>query len=208
MNEVNRAGGYQGRVTPNMRAEDFASHIDFLLSLYKPEFTQVQLNLLDSHDTPRFLTCVKNDKAALKLAWQFIFAFPGAPCIYYGDEIGVDGSQDPDCRKSFPWDESKWDHDLRDHLKTLISLRKAHPVLRTGEYKKLYAEHGVIVFQRAGVNENLIVVINVSEGTRQVEVPREAGGKPQVLFGQASEISSKDGYIQFTVSAQSGSVIK
>jgi cyclomaltodextrinase / maltogenic alpha-amylase / neopullulanase len=120
-----------------MRAEDFASHIDYLLSLYQPEFTQVQLNLLDSHDTTRFLTCVKNDKAALKLAWQFILTFPGAPCIYYGDEIGMDGNHDPDCCKSFPWDESKWDQDLRNHLKAFILLRKAHPALRAGEYKKL-----------------------------------------------------------------------
>jgi cyclomaltodextrinase len=208
MNEVNKVGGYQGRVTPHMRAEDFASHIDYLLSLYKSEFTQVQLNLLDSHDTPRFLTCVKNDKAALKLAWQFIFAFPGAPCIYYGDEIGVDGSHDPDCRKSFPWDESKWDHDLRDHLKALITLRKAHPVLRTGEYKKLYAEHGVIVFERSDAREKLIVAINASESTRQVEIPREESRKPQVLFGQISSISSKDGRIQFTVPARNGFVLK
>jgi neopullulanase len=208
MHEVNRVGGYQGRVTPHMRAEDFASHIDYLLGLYKPEFTQVQLNLLDSHDTPRFLTCVKNDKAALKLAWQFIFTFPGAPCIYYGDEIGMDGGHDPDCRKSFPWDESKWDHDLHDHLKALITLRKAHPILRTGEYKKLYAEHGVIAFERSDAKEKLIVAINASESTRQVEVPREAGGKPQVLFGQASSITSKDGRVQFTVSARTGIIVK
>ena len=208
MHEVNRVGGYQGRVTPHMCAEDFASHIDYLLSLYKPEFTQVQLNLLDSHDTPRFLTCVKNDKAALKLAWQFIFTFPGAPCIYYGDEIGMDGGHDPDCRKSFPWDESKWDHDLHDHLKALITLRKAHPILRTGEYKKLYAEPGVMVFERSDAKEKLIGVINASESTRQVEVPREAGGKPQVLFGQASSITSKDGRVQFTVSARTGIIVK
>ena len=208
MHEVNRVGGYQGRVIPHMRAEDFASHIDYLLGLYEPEVTQVQLNLLDSHDTPRFLTCVKNDKAALKLAWQFIFTFPGAPCIYYGDEIGMDGSHDPDCRKSFPWDESKWDHDLRDHLKALITLRKAHPALRTGGYKKLYAEHGVMVFERSDAGEKLIVAINVSESTRQVEIPHEESRKPQVLFGQISNISSNDGRIRFTVPARSGFVLK
>jgi glycosidase len=120
----------------------------------------------------------------------------------------VDGSHDPDCRKSFPWDESKWDHDLRDHLKALITLRKAHPVLRTGEYKKLYAEHGVIVFERSDAREKLIVAINASESTRQVEIPREESRKPQVLFGQISSISSKDGRIQFTVPARNGFVLK
>ena len=208
MDEVKRVGGYLGRVHSHMSAEGFSQHIDYMLGLYTSDINQVQLNLLDSHDTPRFLTCVGNDKNSLKLAWQFIFTFPGTPCIYYGDEIGMDGSHDPDCRKPFQWDKSKWDHNLRDHLRSLIALRKAYPVLRTGEYKKLYAEHGVIVYERTDAKEKLIVAINASEGMRKVEVRREAGRQPQIVFGQASDISSKDGRIQFTISARSGIVVK
>jgi hypothetical protein len=66
----------------------------------------------------------------------------------------------------------------------------------------------VIVFERSDAREKLIIAINASEGTRQVEIPREESRKPQVLFGQASEVSSKDGQIQFTVSACSGFVVK
>ena len=208
MDEVKRVGGYHGRVHPKMNAEGFSQHIEYMLGLYPSDINQVQFNLLDSHDTPRFLTCVGNDKNALKLAWQFLFTFPGAPCIYYGDEIGIDGSHDPDCRKSFQWDESKWDNDLRDYLKKLIVLRKAHPALRTGEYKKLYAEDGVVVYERTDSREKLLVAINASESTRHVEVWGEAGRKPQIIFGQASDISSKDGRIQFTISARSGILIK
>jgi len=80
--------------------------------------------------------------AALLLAWLFLFTYPGAPCIYYGDEIGLDGGADPECRKSFPWDETRWDHDLRDYLKKLIVLRKENPALRRGSLLRL-ASHSV-----------------------------------------------------------------
>ena len=87
-----------------MNAYDFANELDRILNLYPKDITYAQLNLLDSHDMPRFLSCVNGDKNALKLAWLFMFTIPGAPCIYYGDEIGVDGGHDPECRKSFPWE--------------------------------------------------------------------------------------------------------
>jgi neopullulanase len=94
---------YQG-IQQAIAAHEFANRIDHNLQLYKPDTTYSQFNLLDSHDTPRFLSCASGDKDALKLAWLFLFSYPGAPCIYYGDEIGVDGEHDPDCRKSFPWE--------------------------------------------------------------------------------------------------------
>ena len=81
----------------------FADAIDHLLTLYDWKVTLVQLNLLSSHDMPRFLTLVQGDKAALQLATLFQMTFPGAPCIYYGDEIGMAGGHDPDCRRAFPW---------------------------------------------------------------------------------------------------------
>jgi cyclomaltodextrinase len=108
MNITKQAGELGQRVRPEMSANDFADEIDRLLNLYRPEITRSQLNLLDSHDMPRFLSCAGGDQASLKLAWLLILSVPGAPCIYYGDEVGVDGEHDPDCRKSFPWDESKW----------------------------------------------------------------------------------------------------
>ena len=95
--------------------------------------TRAQLNLLDSHDTARFITCARGDESALRLAALFMLTYPGAPCIYYGDEIGLDGRHDPDCRKAFPCDENRWNHDLRDFFKRCIALRWAHPALRRGD---------------------------------------------------------------------------
>jgi cyclomaltodextrinase / maltogenic alpha-amylase / neopullulanase len=60
-------------------AHEFADRIDHNLGLYKPDITYAQMNLLDSHDTPRFLSCVSGDKDSLKLAWLFMFTYPGAP---------------------------------------------------------------------------------------------------------------------------------
>ena len=188
MRIVNQAGGYQGRVRSEMSANDFADEIDRLLHLYKPEITYSQLNLLDSHDTPRFLSCARGDQPSLKLAWLFMLTFPGAPCIYYGDEIGVDGEHDPDCRKSFPWDESQWDHSLLDYLKSAISLRKTHPSLRRGTFTRLWSADGVYAFGRALEGESLLVALNASEEPRQIEVQYEAKKKPKVLFGQPSDI--------------------
>ena len=170
LNETLKAGGYQGNVG-HIDANEFATRIDSILEMYSPDVTRVQLNLLDSHDTPRFLTCAGRDLNSLQLALTFIFTYPGAPCIFYGDEIGLYGRHDPECRQPFPWDESKWNHDLRDFVKGLIALRKAHPVLRgNGSYKKLSASDSIYVFERASESETLIIALNASECARKVEV--------------------------------------
>ena len=103
---------------------EFADEVSRVISMYPPEVAASQLNLLDSHDMPRFLTCCGGDKDALKLAWLFVCILPGAPCIYYGDEVGLDGRHDPDCRKGFPWDEAVWDHDLMSWYRQCISIRR------------------------------------------------------------------------------------
>ncbi len=66
----------------------------------------------------------KAEPDKLRLAYQFLLAYPGAPAIYYGDEVGLEGGKDPDCRKAFPWNENEWDRDLRNFIQNLISIRK------------------------------------------------------------------------------------
>ena len=93
-------------------AEAFARAIGSLIDLYHPNVTNVQLNLLDSHDMARFLSLAKGDKSALRLATLFQMTYPGAPSIYYGDEIGLAGGHDPFNRAAFPWESTDWDMDL------------------------------------------------------------------------------------------------
>lgn len=174
LSETRRSVGYRD-VRP-LNIAEFADAIDAILNLYDPAVTQAQLNLLNSHDTPRFITSVRGDQTALRLALLFLFTFPGAPCIYYGNEIGVDGGHDPDCRKAFPWDPSRWDHGLLAFVKKCIALRRAHPALRRGTFDRLYAEDGVYVSARALANETLIVALNVASTIRSIDVSLERLG--------------------------------
>ncbi|MBV6395516.1 MAG: Neopullulanase 2 [Anaerolineales bacterium] len=204
---IRDAGGIKDRVHV-LDANGFANEADRLLSLYSPEITRAQFNLLDSHDMPRFLTCAGGDTSALKLAWLFMMTFPGAPCIYYGDEIGLDGGHDPDCRKSFPWDETKWNRGLLDYLKSAISLRKSHVALRRGTFERLWSADGVYAFGRAHADESLVAALNASEAATRIEVRFEAKKKTQVLFGQPVDIESADGRLKFTVPPRAGVVLK
>ena len=188
-------------------AHEFANRIDYNLGLYKKDITYSQLNLLDSHDTPRFLSCTSGDKSTLKLAWLFMFCYPGAPCIYYGDEIGLDGEHDPYCRKSFPWDENQWDRELLNYAKEVSALRTKNPALKRGDYKRLWSANGVYAFSRSLEAETCVVALNASESPQHVNVTHEAGHHPTVIFGRALDISV-DGKLKFTVPPRSGVVLK
>jgi alpha-glucosidase len=107
-----------------------------------------QLNLLDSHDTWRFLTLVGGSVEKMTLAVALLFGYPGAPCIYYGDEIGLEGGRDPDCRRCFDWERGRWNHSLFEHYRAMIALRKARGELRHGAYQALVADGDVFAFGR------------------------------------------------------------
>jgi len=204
---LHQQANYHGIHHP-IDAHEFANRIDHNLGLYKQDITYSQLNLLDSHDTPRFLSSVSNDKSALKLAWLFQFSYPGAPCIYYGDEIGLDGKHDPDCRQSFPRDDHKWDKNLLAYVKELIALRKKNPALRRGDFKRLWSADGVYAFSRSFEGKTFVVAINVSESPQQVHVTYEAQRSPKVVFGEASQISPDGERLRFTIPPRSGAVLK
>jgi neopullulanase len=197
---VRHTGGLKDRIRP-MSGHDFLNEMDRILNLYPREIAYAQFNLLDSHDMPRFLTCAGGDRDSLKLAWLFLFTIPGAPCFFYGDEVGVDGGHDPDCRKGFPWNEAKWDHDLRDYAKACIALRKKHASLRRGDYKRLHADGDVAAYSRSYENETLTVAFNTAGGQRTVELP--FGKTPKALFGSPGIEGN-----HITIPARSGVVMR
>lgn len=153
---------------PLLDVASFAEVVDENLRRYPQDVVYAQLNLLDSHDTPRFLTLALGDESAYRLASLFLMTYPGAPCIYYGDEIGMTGGRDPDCRRAFPWpDDSsvaseRWNLALLDHTRRAIALRKAHPALRRGDFIRLHAAEEVYAFARRLGDEVLVVVLNTS----------------------------------------------
>lgn len=120
-------------------------------------------NQLDSHDTARFKTLLGKDVARLPLAVVWLFTWPGVPCIYYGDEVGVDGANDPMCRKPFPWDESKQDGNLLALYQRMTKLRQRSLALRRGGCQALHAEGDVVVFVRVYQQQRALVAINRGE---------------------------------------------
>ncbi|MEJ2665627.1 MAG: glycoside hydrolase family 13 protein [Deinococcales bacterium] len=160
------------RIRP-LDAAGFAEALEALLERYPREIVHAQLNLLGSHDTPRARTVLLEDDAALQVAYLLLFTLPGAPCIYYGDELGLTGGHDPGCRNSMPWDDpATWDRELLARLTRLAGLRRDHAALRRGDTKVLLADGTVLAYARTGGDERLLVVVNV--GTEAAELPADA----------------------------------
>jgi cyclomaltodextrinase len=151
----------------------FAGVLAHVLGLYDPAVTAVQLNLLDSHDTPRFLTLASGDRATLRLATLLQVTLPGAPCIYYGDEIGMEGGPDPDSRRAFPDDESRWDRSLLDFTRAAIALRHASAGLRGLGWRVAGATDGAIALDRGEGTDRWMVALNAGEAPVEltIEVP-------------------------------------
>jgi cyclomaltodextrinase / maltogenic alpha-amylase / neopullulanase len=149
----------------------FAHEVEALLKIYPREVTEVQMNLLDSHDTARYLSIANGDETALRLSTLFQMVYPGAPCIYYGNEIGMSGGRDPLSRASFPWGEETWNKDLRNFFKKAVALRHAHPALRRGAYVSLYARDDVYALGRALDDDKLVVAFNTGRAIAQASIP-------------------------------------
>lgn len=144
-------------------AAHYAARIETLLARY-PEATHLaNLNLLESHDTARLLTTASHDTASVLLATLLTMTFPGAPCVYYGSEVGLAGSFDPECRRAFPWDESQWDLTLLDAHRELITLRREHPALRSAGYRTISAAGHLYVCERFDNSERLLVAVNAGD---------------------------------------------
>lgn len=125
--------------------EAFNNRINNIIALYREETCQLLYNLLDSHDTERFLRFCGENKKKLKLAAAFQMLFVGSPAIYYGDEAGMTGENDPDCRRCMIWDE-KADRELWQWYKKLISLRRIYSCIRRGRRRTILADNEKSVF--------------------------------------------------------------
>jgi glycosidase len=153
-------------------AERTASRLAGLQRAIPDRSRASMLNLLGSHDTSRIATRLAGEPAAIRLAVALQLTSPGAPMVYYGDEIGLEGGEDPDCRRTMPWDRNDWDEDLFDWHRRLIALRHARPSLR-GDIDVTTA-HGTdtLVRERSDGTETVWVVANRSDSA--VPIPMDA----------------------------------
>lgn len=132
---------------------------------------------VSSHDIPRALWRLRGNQELFQLAYALLFAFPGSPAIYYGDEVGLSQPNpytlwqgDPYCRAPFPWDEALWNREALGFLRRLVRLKKTHPALRRGSLLPLKAPEGVLAFRRRYRGEEVWAFF-AKEGAR-LRLPR------------------------------------
>ena len=156
-----------------LKTVEFADKVEDLLKLYPKDHVYAMYVPLGSHDTERLWFKLGGNLDKVKLAFMFQFAYPGAPAIYYGDEIGLDGDKDPDCRRAFPWDPANWQGDLQPWVRSLVAARKSRSSLRRGDFIRILAddETNVYAFSRTLGEEKTLVVLNFSDKSQDIQVP-------------------------------------
>lgn len=198
-------GGTYSPPTP-LDAAGFARDIEAMLALYDWQIALAQLNLLSSHDMPRFLTLVRGDSSALRMAMLFQMTMPGAPTVYYGDEIGLQGGYDPACRGAMPWDERQWDVRLRDYVRATIRLRCAYPALRRGSYRTLLASGELFAYERAYEGQRFIVTFNTAQTSQVLRLmPQPPVQRVTCVFGEG-QAQVAAGAFSVTLPARTGAV--
>ncbi|MBC8401818.1 MAG: glycoside hydrolase family 13 protein [Candidatus Marinimicrobia bacterium] len=220
-----------------------ATELDDLLKSarqdYRPETAYALQNMLDSHDMERLASAAANPDrwmdhgnnlqynpdfkisppdqvgwSKIKAILTFQFTYPGAPYIYYGDEVGMWGADDPDCRKPMVWAEYNFDDetahpcdrlpdcnysrdcdkvcinlDILNTYKTLIQLRKKYSALMHGSYQTVLTanEKGLIAFQRSNKNEIILAVFNSSKSIQEIPENLLNRNKLQLVFSSESK---------------------
>ena len=202
---------------PGISGQEYRERIDRLISFYPWPIQLVQLNLLDSHDTSRALSVLGGDVRALELASLLLFTYPGAPSIYYGSEIGVDGALPGDrwARRSFPWDHpEQWNRKLLAMTKSLIALRRQHEPLRTGAYDAVAATADSYAFVRRSRESRLLVAVNSGDQPDSLVLPLEralsnvAAVRQRFAVGEATRVSLADDTMTLELPARSGVVLE
>ncbi|MDN5344455.1 MAG: cyclomaltodextrinase / maltogenic alpha-amylase / neopullulanase [Clostridia bacterium] len=207
------------------------STLDFLLGLIRLRYPEAAnfalLNLLGSHDTARVITAFQEGLRSLpghsgsygeavthlRPAIILQLTYPGAPLIYYGDEVGLTGGPDPDCRRTMPWDPGAWDQDLQGLYRRLIALRHQLAPLRRGFFEPLFSDDAAAVYayaRRIG-EERVIVVLNTSDAPQTVNL---AAGDLAFPDGQTLRDGLGDRYftvqdsrIALPLAANSGAIL-
>ena len=188
-------------------AETFYHILTEIYASYPKEVSHSLMNLLGTHDTARILTLLgdggegeflPNDTLAhmvltqeeraraiplLKLASALQFTVFGVPCVYYGDEAGLEGYGDPFCRKPFPW--GREETELLTHYRALGKLRREHPALKEGEFRFVECTPTAFAFERACASERILVLANMGDA-KTFALPK---GCTNALTGEACKDS-------------------
>ncbi|MEH6992575.1 alpha-glycosidase [Neobacillus drentensis] len=179
----------------SITAKEFVESMTGVIHMYTKNINEVAFNLVGSHDTPRILTECEEDMDRVKQVFTLLLTFIGTPCIYYGDEIGMSGTQDPGCRKCMEWDKEKQNADLFNHIQKLIQLRMTHPLLRNaGELSFIDPEHHdkCLAYMKSNDESTILVILNTSENSVEYPLPYGLNAKTvkNLWTGQVIELSN------------------
>ena len=171
-----------------MNTSQFSVALNKLFTNYAQNVNEVAFNLLDSHDTQRLLTACHGNKKKALLAYTLLMTQTGAPCIYYGGEIGLDGGADPLCRKCMIWDEKIQDHDMFNYLKQLIHLRKTYPALRSAHLEWLSTNdtESYLIYKKQMNDEVIYILLNNSNQTRELDTSSLPSGHYTELLSETN----------------------
>ncbi len=205
-------------------ASDIYHNFELMRENYPPEAFYGLMNLLSTHDASRALyqfgytsddvgdDVIAEAKQRLKLAVLFQMTFPGAPAIFYGDEVGLTGGEDPYNRAPYPWADEGGDPDtnLLSDFKELISLRNDNIILRRGSIDApVYINENLIVLLREYNGEYALTAFNNSAESQQVtlDIDDLSDATLQDSLSSDNVVVDSDGGMTFTVPALSGCIL-
>ncbi|HBD64196.1 MAG TPA: alpha-glycosidase [Clostridiales bacterium] len=185
--------------------------INYIIEKYPPQTISCLMNILGTHDTARILTVLGSEKTPesrieraeykldneekwkgvqlLKIASLLQFTLPGIPCIYYGDEAGVEGFEDPFNRACFPWGNEN--AEIINHYKFLSVLRKSK-LFANGKYKNVINDKEVFAFERYDECERIIIAANMSEEDVTLNIAESMVHYPSGKAGRTFTLNSRD----------------
>ena len=183
--------------TKRINDKEFADSLANLYSMYSFEALSSCQNLLSSHDVKRFLNRSGNNEDSILGAIFLQTTFPGIAGIYYGDEVGLGGADDPFNREPFPWnDQSSWNKTILEFTKTMMHIKKSNPIFKYGRFELLDYMEDVVIFRRILQDESLICIVNRDRLTKDINISSNAH-TIDVLYGNC-EANLEDGLVKIT----------
>ncbi|PTX65003.1 glycosidase [Melghirimyces profundicolus] len=211
MNYLFRDAVMQFFATREIGADVFDAQLAKSRMLYREQALYAMFNLLDSHDTERFLTACGGREERMRLAVLFQMTYLGMPMIYYGDEAGMDGETDPDCRRPMLWRESDRNGELFTLYQALLRIRRQHPALRRGDYRTWYVDPaaGIYGYLRRTEEDCVGVILNNGGGTQTVSLDTHLFGEAPRLHDplHGKIVDGRDGRVTVTLAPYEGRMI-
>ena len=152
-----------------INVSQFVQNLGYLKGRLNKKCYPLMWNLIDSHDTARFLHLCNDNKKKQHLAAAFQLLMPGMPMVYYGDEYAMPGANDPDCRRGMYWDEEYQDKEMYNWYKKLMQIRKAHACIVEGEMIETITndDDDTIVMIRKNGDETIAMLFNCGNSAKE-----------------------------------------